>query len=352
MVVNQLLNKPLPGLNQNGCTAVSQHGSMVNIIFYLRLFMSDTNLQSQLAQDGFVVIKNLLSQEEASHYIRQMEALSGIHYERESNPSRNSLGERGLDKSWYLPDGVSKTADFWPLIFNESLLATVRSLLGEDIRYLQHSDLHVGFSAISWHRDNVCRSFNHGPDWDEADAPYKLLRVGIYLQTYAESHFRLGFIPGSHQPQPVFSNGRKLQEARLKWLGAFSYLSVSFQEWASNAVWIATEPGDCIIFDPRILHSGSYIIGPKYSMFLAYGLPNKHFYNHLNYYQHLRSELGYQNMPPQLVSQLQQAGLFAEDAPEFSQITDAWIPPSFMRRLMLRRRKQLTEKQPTTSPQR
>ena len=34
---------------------------------------------------------------------------------------------------------------------------------------------------MSWHRDNVNRTYGVGSDWDEARHPYQIVRVGIYL---------------------------------------------------------------------------------------------------------------------------------------------------------------------------
>lgn len=295
--------------------------------------MDYTALKAQLQQDGFVVIKGLLTPEEVQHYISRMEALSGIRYGRHDS-ARRRMGKRGLEQSWYLPDGVTKMRDFWPLITDERLVTAVRQLLGSDIKFLQHTDLHVGFSAISWHRDSVCRTLGQGPDWDESEAPYHLVRVGIYLQTYEESHFRLGFVPGSHRPVDKVTARHKLNETKLKWLGALSYVFVRFQEWASNATWIATEPGDCVIFDPRAIHSGSYITGPKYSIFVGYGVENQHFSNHQNYYRHIRTELNYQEPDPELVAQLRSADLYPENVVSTDQIEDAWVPMSLMRKLV------------------
>jgi hypothetical protein len=299
--------------------------------------MDYSQQKEQLRRDGFVLIKELLTPDEVRHYVSCMEGLAGVRYGR-NQTARGSMSKRGLDQSWYMPDGVTKEQAFWPLITNERLLTAVRQLLNPDIRYLQHSDLHVGFSAISWHRDSVCRSFGQGPDWDESAEPYQLVRVGIYLQSYAESHFSLGFIPGSHRPVEKVTFGRKISEARLKWLGALSYVSARFQEWASNATWIATEPGDCLIFDPRILHSGSYIVGPKYSIFLGYGLENSHFHNHHNYYRHIRTELNYQEPDPALVAQLQAADLYPEQLTTTDKIDHAWVPTPLIRKLVEQQR--------------
>jgi ectoine hydroxylase-related dioxygenase (phytanoyl-CoA dioxygenase family) len=295
-------------------------------------------MRQMLATKGYTVLKGLLTADEAQSYIDKLEAMSGFRrsdYPQTAN--KKGLSKRGLSTSWYQPDGVTKNLDFWPLIFNEQLLATVRAIVNPDVRYLQHSDLHVGFSAISWHRDSINRHYGVGPDWNESDAPYKLVRVGIYLQTYAESRFRLGFIPGSHRFNGVVTRGQKLTEAKLKWLGALSYMFTSVQMWAANAEWIATEPGDCIIFDPRTIHSGSAIIGPKYSMFLAYGLENRHFYNHQNYYRHVRPELGYKEMPSPLVAQLMTNGLYQDQSPVYNEIDGAWTPMPLMKNIVAQR---------------
>ena len=77
---------------------------------------------------------------------------------------------------------------------------------------------------------------------------------------------------------------RKFAEKALAWTEALSYLLPMARTWAAHAEWVATQPGDRILFDPRTLHSWSYITGPKYSMFLAFGVENSHYYNHHNYF--------------------------------------------------------------------
>lgn len=292
--------------------------------------MNKSRFKQELREKGFVVLKGLLDPAEVQHYKAEMETLSGI----QSSQMRKSrkLGQRGLDSSWSEPDGITRHRQFWSLIIHPGIGTAVRYLLGDQVRFLQHTDLHVGYSTISWHRDNVNRTFGTGPDWHEEE-PYQIVRMGIYLQSYAESGFRLGFIPGSHRPEFPISLRRKLQERKLQWIGAMSYLFVKLQEWASNAEWVATEPGDAVIFDPRILHSGSYITDPKYSMSLAFGRENVHFYNYLNYYRRVRPELKYTDMDPGLAHLLQIHNLLPEAAPVYDQIRDAWTPPTLMGRV-------------------
>src|SRR5215468_12441151 len=152
------------------------------------------SLNDQFHEDGFVVVRGLLTASEVASYIARLEALAG---EKDR---------------WTQPDGVNRNPDFWPVIFNEQLLRTVRELLGPEVRYLPHNDLHLGFSSFSWHRDSVNRELGIGPDWDQRE-PYRIARVGIYLQRFEESQFKLGLIKGSHRAGDTASIA---QERRVK----------------------------------------------------------------------------------------------------------------------------------------
>jgi hypothetical protein len=67
---------------------------------------------------------------------------------------------------------------------------------------------------------------------------------------------------------------------------------------------------------------------------VAYGLENDHFYNHQNYYRHIRAELNYQDLAPELVQKLTVVGLYPEHTPAYDQIQDAWVPVPVLRNLL------------------
>ena len=90
--------------------------------------------------------------------------------------------------------------------------------------------------------------------------------------------------------------------------------------------WLAPAAGDAVIFDPRVLHTGSRTRGPKYSIFLAYGAPNSHSADHAIYYRFLRPELGYQPMHRDLVARLQAAGLYQEIVRPDGKVAGATLP--------------------------
>lgn len=265
--------------------------------------------QRKFRQDGYVVVRNLFSKEEIEYHKGQLEELSV-----------------GRKEKWTTPDGVCQHAQFWDVIFNEKILAKVREVLGEEVKFLQHNDLHVGFSSFSWHRDSVCRTFGKGPDWDETTAPYRLARVGIYLQE-KRMGFKLGMVPGTHRPDVHLPEAEMKEiEKQASAASKVKALLGGKDRLAEKAHWVATEPGDCVIFDPRTYHTGGEFTGTKYSFFIAFGIDNKHFRNHYNYYRHLRDDLGYQPIHPELRQRLEAENLYADETPSSEKIEGAWLP--------------------------
>jgi hypothetical protein len=271
-----------------------------------------------LEDDGFMVVRGLLSEEEVLRYRHQIQKLSGI-----------SDGEFGQEV-FACPDGVSKNREFWPLITNPRLISLLSELLGPTVRYTQHSDLHAHRTG-GWHRDCACRTYGVGPDWAEDGEPYQVTRVAIYLQSYQESGSSLGVVPGSHRFEQPLSNdewqvwAQAQQKATIpqriqRKLGLWKEPSLPERHmvmWThpekvtpSFPVWIKTEPGDCVIFDQRLYHSASAIHGPKYAIYLSYSPENQHARNHMGYYRYFRKDLGYDDLDPDLVEVLNEHKLF------------------------------------------
>ncbi len=271
------------------------------------------NIREQFEQDGYIVVKEALSKQEISHYIKELEKI-------DSKKKKNS---------WTIPDGVVQNEAFWPIIFNELILNKVKNILGEDIKFMQHNDLHYGYSSFAWHRDGINRSYNNDyPDWNETQASYKIVRCGYYLQPESNG-FELGVVPGSHKMSGLVS-----QEAFLeldKRLSNFQNVKVKLggrDVLKEKATWIKTKPGDCVIFDPRLIHTGGEFEAKKYSFFVAYGIDNKHFKEHYSYYRHLRYDLKYKNFSNKLAQQLKENNMYIDEKCYYEKIKGAWIPSS------------------------
>lgn len=280
-------------------------------------------LRQAFIESGYVVVRQLLSSEEVSTYKSKLIYLSDI-------------SEAEYGRTWVCPDGISQNPDFWSLIWYPKILKVIQQIFGDSIRYLQHSDLHVNLAGGGWHRDSAHRSFGVGPDWDETLESYQIARVAIYLSAYQDNSSSLALIPQSHRFESPLSPlekslwhlvsriGRRLggvlpvdrlfasiSDPRLQsWIRTDR--SHYFLQPPTQPVLFQPQPGDCVIFDPRLIHSGSSIVGPKYSIFLAYGVDNCHSQNYLRYYLHTRRDLNYQDLDPLLRQQLKAKNLLME----------------------------------------
>ena len=115
----------------------------------------------------------------------------------------------------------------------------------------------------------------------------KLVRYDIEVVRFvhlADSGSSIVVLPGSHRRETrlnrleyVIWNKLRSFARRRGHNDAVPHLYVSRSKRT-----IKTEPGDCIIFDQRLLHAGGALRGakPKYSVFLSYGIDNSHARNH------------------------------------------------------------------------
>ena len=125
----------------------------------------------------------------------------------------------------------------------------------------------------------------------------------------------------------------------LEAMNTISFLAEDHEATAGSlpSIAIATNPGDCIIFDPRILHSGSYIEALKLSMFVGFGVQSDHFADLQNYYRHVRPELGYGEFSDELIAYLEERGLFADGIEDTDDLPGAYVPPAALRKIVEKR---------------
>jgi hypothetical protein len=165
---------------------------------------------------------------------------------------------------------------------------------------------------MAWRRDNVDHTRGEGPDWNETREPYRLARVVLYLQTLGESRFSLGLLAGTHRAALVPRRGAIEREARRLVEQGLSGATPS--ALSDRADWIAAQSGDAILFDPRLIQSGSHLSGPKYSIDLAYGAPGGHFRRHATHHRRSAGEGVYRDLPAPLVARLRGQGLHASES--------------------------------------
>jgi hypothetical protein len=258
-------------------------------------------------RDGYYLLPELFKKDDVARWRAEINNLFGFPGDPE--------GFRAITgHTFALADGVTTQEQFWPIIFNEELLKTVRALIGRDIRYTQHSDLHINLPGGRWHRDNAFRDYGVGPDWDESHEPYRVVRVAIYLSEYSESNSSLVVLPGSHKKESKLNRLEYVLWNRLRTLlrqhGKNDWLSHNFLTAPCRT--LKTHSGDCVIFDQRLMHAGGIVSGPKpkHSIFLSFGINNTHSRNHRAFF--LNRPTYNSVIPTNLYHKLSQSGLLLD----------------------------------------
>jgi len=312
--------------------------------------MNDKSSAKFYNENGFVIIKNLLSSEEILKYKKLME---GVFPDVSENC--NEGGETVF--SWGLADGIRKKKEFWPLIWNKKIIKEISYLLGGKIKFCIHNDLHFNLTQSAfedgdphkitgWHRDSRFRSpylsrggwFDkyRGKDyekiWDESAYPVGMARLGIYLNSFEENKTPLFLIPGSH----LTERSLKYSFERLFWNKFIANIRCfitrdkrpryfPYVRSKSNPFCFPAKPflakveaGDGVLFDMRMIHGIGNRSGDRCCMFLDYGLENLHTYDHINYYINERTDLNYlKSMPMELEEKLKEQDLFLEGWQKF-----------------------------------
>jgi hypothetical protein len=169
--------------------------------------------REEMKTNGWTILKGVFSQEEVAEF-RKMAYKSG---------------EEGLLKCDLL-----SISYFQHVVYDKRIIAFVSEILGGQPVYFGESRCLVerfnGRKSGGYHKDNPDRINPDGPDWK---SPYKVVRIGIYLQDHKDHSGGLGLKNGSHK-DPVAPFG--------KIIGNFT-----------NA---PTQPGDVLIWYLTTSHVG------------------------------------------------------------------------------------------------
>jgi len=238
--------------------------------------------KDQLLKKGYVVIRNFFNDKESEELKK---IIYNIHnkFTEEYSPTENSY--TGVK-------GIHNYRECWEFICNRKILDTLNSIIGENVYYLYNSNTSISTDkvkleqyAYSWHRDSACRQFGLGPDWNNKEEIYKVVRVGVYLFDSKDIKSGLNIIPNSHRTSFSLNNVLRLLHYRLK--NKKNKYVEFFRSVLSKFIGlnIKTNKGDIVIFLANLMHSGIPTKKPgRVSAFLSYGPNNKHSKNYVNYY--------------------------------------------------------------------
>ena len=232
--------------------------------------------KENLLKYGYCVVRNLLSNKE----VKRAESVLNNIYEK---------NEKKINNDMY------KYSESWEFFTNDRLLNIIRDLLGPEIYYLHSYNTkreNERDVVYSWHRDNPCRLFGKGPDWDKNE-PYNVLTIIIYLSSSDKTGSGINLIPFSHSRTYSLSNILRIIHYKTKTISLLKKIRDIFPRFLLG-VNIKTDPGDCVIFFANLLHTGIPTRTLRKAILFQYGVDNKHSKNFVNYYMHHRKQIEYE----------------------------------------------------------
>lgn len=176
--------------------------------------------KKKFEEDGFLLFKNLFTKEEIEAFradcYRQYEidTKKGLNFNFQKIKARSLRG-----------DLISK-ALIRKMMLDDRIIFIVKELLGPEIVYFGDSAFQFGVGFRGFHRDNVDREFNSGPDWD---GDYSIVRYGLYLQDHSKCSGGLKVKQGSHKNK------------------------------SGKSILLDIDAGDFAIWSLRTLHSGNAV---------------------------------------------------------------------------------------------
>ena len=230
--------------------------------------------KEHLLKYGYCVVRNLLDKKEVE------KAKSVVNKVYEKNGKRTNTD-------------VYNYNEYWEFFTNDSLLNIIRNFLGPEIFYLHTFSTKREYAkdiAYSWHRDNPCRQFGKGPDWDRND-PYNVLTCIIYLSSSDITGSGINLIPFSHKRTYTLSNILRVLHYKTRNISFLKNIRDMLPKFLG--VNIKPNPGDCIIFLANLLHTALPTRTLRKAMLFQYGINNKHSKNFVNYYLHHRKQIDY-----------------------------------------------------------
>ncbi len=191
-------------------------------------------------RDGYAVVRGLFSPNEAEE-IREstIELLERLDREGAAARTEGPQGVRLATKGDMLTYESLRR-----VLLDPRLIAAVKDVLGDDPVYWGESAVNVGDAgggARGWHTDSYDTVVTKGPK-------YPLVRCGLYFQDTVRHSDGLALIAGSHAKDQYSTRlTSRLGRMLRPWLGA------------RRTVFVATEPGDFVVWDMRIVHSGEVV---------------------------------------------------------------------------------------------
>ncbi|MDJ0556392.1 MAG: phytanoyl-CoA dioxygenase family protein, partial [Microcoleaceae cyanobacterium MO_207.B10] len=180
----------------------------------------ENNLRKQFEKEGYIVVKNFFSEKEMTTLMNDIK----------SAKSRNGVSGIDRDALTFYSSLFFHSKPIQSFISQQRIIDLLTPIIGSDIwvRWDQAVVKDSGAGIFPWHQDNAYS--------DLKDGYYQLW---IAITEMSPDNGGLWLVPGSHkQLLPHRKTGN-----HLEWEGS-----------CENAVFIAAEPGDVVLFSSFMLH--------------------------------------------------------------------------------------------------
>ncbi len=191
-----------------------------------------------IQRDGYVVLKSVFTKDQLEEWTEDI-----LRFTKSQRQIQNAGGITIPDfLRWPALQSVGSIKDT-PLIH----AALTEIFGGTDYRFCQHNDIGIN-RLCPLHKDKLngpYAKYQVTPIWsDLSGQKHEIVKVLTYLQDHSQNKDGLWLVPGSHLITEIHGRG---------------------------AIYIATEPGDVLIFDQRINHRGMDKQVPETRILVSFG---------------------------------------------------------------------------------
>ena len=253
-------------------------------------------IKKDLHEKGYAVVKGILDKKEINYLNTVLETMH-----KKNNYARSITG-------------LHRHKEYWDIISNEKIKNLVSKIYDKEFFYLYNSQSHWqnDVPAVEWHRDNPCRRFGIGPDWDKKEE-YNVLRFAVYLSPI-EHKTGLNVIPYSHKKKYQISSLLRVIHLKLKKYKSIIKLRNLFHKITGKNIY--TDQGDCILFFANLIHGALPTLKDRKNIIFSFGIKNKHSENYMNYFYAHRGSEGFafkdseQNIKNEFSKYIKDKGLY------------------------------------------
>ena len=234
--------------------------------------MKNLEIKNKLYENGYVVIRNLLNNQEVEDYSKLIRKIC----ENENSPR---------------VDDLYNHEETWQYIVNKKLISNLENYIDEKIYYMNDSGISsyesnyagVNKNLVSWHRDtdSAPQIEGHVPYYKK-DKYYKVFTTITYFSNNTNG-ILLNVIPGSHEKKfrYTFRNFLRLFHWRTKNKKIFFLLRNLIEKIIGTNCQLNS--GDCFIFFSTFFHKPVASKGIRQAILSRYAPKSENSENYVNY---------------------------------------------------------------------